>query len=136
MEKVDLSAAINNSEAFQKAKHEGRLGARSHKNAKQDGTGILADETRQKIRESILRYYQEHPDNTNRNSKSHKEAIRKALGKPIIQYTKDGEVVREYETTEDAGRLSGVKRSNINRALHKEGATAGGFVWRFAPKPT
>jgi len=140
MEGIDFSEAVHKSERFQKAKKDGRIGVRCHKKINADGT--MADETRQKISESLIQYYQEARDNDsnllspfhNVNREKHKEAIRKALGKPIIQYTKTGEVVREYETTEDAGRLSGVKRSNIQRALYKEGATAGGFVWRFATK--
>jgi group I intron endonuclease len=125
MEKVNLSEAVTKSEIFQKAKQEGRLGFNSHKNP---------EETKRKIKEGVIRYYQENPDSSNRNSEKHKEAVRKALGKPIIQYTKDGDLVREYQTTEEAGRLSGVKRTNIQHALYKEGATAGGFIWKFAQK--
>lgn len=133
MEKVDLSAAVNNSEVFQKAKQEGRLGARAHKNAKKDGTGILADETRQKISERILRYYKE---NINNYLKNHKEAVIKALGKPIVQYTKEGDIVREYRTIAEANNLSGVKKSNIQSNLSGKTKTAGGFIWKFAPKTT
>jgi group I intron endonuclease len=139
MEKVNLSEAINKSERFQQAKKEGRLGTRSHKKINEDGT--MADETRQKIRESVLRYYHENKQNKSIPARfidpqKHKEAVIKALGKPIDQFTKEGEFIASHITTTEAAKTTKVKIKNISNALRRSNATAGGFIWRYAPKPT
>jgi len=130
MEKVDISAAMRNSEKFQKAKREGRLGGASHEGGK------LSDETKIKIRDSVLRYYRENDGNTTINIEERREIMKRVSGKSIIQYNISNEVIREYDSIAEAGRLSGVKRTNISSALCRNSATAGGFIWRYAPKTT
>ena len=127
MKTINLSECIKNSEKFQKAMSE-----RRERNAKNPVT--LSDETKQKIRESLKKYYKKNESNINKNKTI--EGIKKALSKPIAQYTKEGAFVKEYESITIAGRTSGVKRGNIQRALYDNTKTAGGFVWKFLPKPT
>ena len=51
MSKVDLSSVVKNSERFQKAVAEGRVGSPSHKNGENKG---ISNETKEKIRKSVL----------------------------------------------------------------------------------
>jgi group I intron endonuclease len=53
MKHVNISMALHHSEKFQQAKKEGRLGAKAHKH------GTLSDETKKKIQQSVINYYQQ-----------------------------------------------------------------------------
>jgi group I intron endonuclease len=128
MSKIDLSSRLRNSEKFQKAKEEGRLGSRAHKNQ------TMSEETKQKIRETVTKYFQENRPNES-NIEKHRKAMAKASGKAVIQYTKEGHFVKEYISVSDAGRLSGVNHSNIRRVLQNYTKTAGGYIWKYADTP-
>jgi len=88
--------------------------------------------TKEKIRQSLLKYY---ANSDNRNShiniEKHRDAMCKAVGRPIAQYTPDNVLIKEYKSISEAGRLSGVKKPNISHALKGTNAKAGGFVWRY-----
>lgn len=51
----------------------------------------------------------------------------------VLQYTKKGEFVSEYPTTEDASRQTGINAGNIWQAINGVGRrkSAGGFVWKY-----
>lgn len=57
------------------------------------------------------------------------EAIRKTLSKPIIQYTKDGNFIKEYPSINDAIRETGI--CSIMDNLRNRQRTAGGYVWKY-----
>lgn len=61
------------------------------------------------------------------------ERARKALSRPVEQYTKDGELVGSYESAVHASRETGVLRRNICACCRGEygNKTAGGYVWKF-----
>jgi group I intron endonuclease len=117
MKKVDLSACIKKSEKFQKAKREGRVGAQ----------GPTSEEKKQKISKSLHQYYK----NGGIISDKHIKAIKKALSKPIAQYTAENVFVKNYLSIADAGRTSGVKENNIKHSLKINGRKAGGFLWKY-----
>jgi group I intron endonuclease len=117
MKKIDISTCVKQSEKFQKAKREGRLGT----------IGPTSEDKKQKIRESVLKYYK----NGGMISNKQIEAIKKALSKPIAQYTTENVLIKEYSSIADAGRLSGVKSNNIKHALKIDGRKAGGFLWKY-----
>lgn len=125
MSKIDLSSRLRNSEKYQKAKEEGRLGARAHKNQ------IMSEETKQKIRERVTKYFQENGPNEY-NIEKHRKAMAKASGKPVVQYNLDMTFVAQYISIKDAGRLSGVTDSNIRQVLRNNTKTAGGYIWKYA----
>lgn len=124
MKTINISECVKKSEKFQKAMAERR--------AKKAKGSTLSDETKKKISESLKKYYtnNDHPAISNKTI----EAIKKALSKPIAQYTKEGVLVKEYPGISEAGRTSGVKQSNIKQMLYGHTKTAGGFVWKFIPK--
>ena len=118
MKKVDLSTCIKQSEKFQKAIHDCKM------------SGPKSEEQKKKISESLCRYYN-NIENHRHPSNKQIEAIKKALGKPIAQYTAENVFVKEYVSIADAGRFSGVKTSNIKHALKINGRKAGGFLWKY-----
>ena len=124
MEKVDISSCVKNSVKFQKAIEEKRVGAASHK------SGKLSEETKKKIKESLTKYYE---NNENKPiSEKQREAVRKRLSKPVVQYNKNGELIKEYSSIIEADRISGVKRSNIHNSITGKTKTAGGgFIWKY-----
>jgi group I intron endonuclease len=117
MKKVDLSKCTKQSEKFQKAVKEGRVGTH----------GPTSEDKKQKIREGVLNYYK----NGGIISNKQIQAIKKALSKPIAQYTIENVFVKEYLSIADAGRTSGVKQNNIKHALKINGRKAGGFLWKY-----
>ena len=126
MKKVDISFAVKNSNKYKKAVEEGRVGGQAHKDGK------LSEETKQKIKESVLKYYEGNIDSRNINIEKQREAMTKAKGKKVAQYTKDNEFVKEYCSIREADRVSGVKKSNIQSVLYGFTMTAGGYIWRYA----
>lgn len=108
MENVDTSYFVKNSEKFKKAMEERR----------QKNGFIKSEETKNKISESLKLYYKDNIQNKTKEAvNKQKEAVKKALSKPIAQYTKDNILVKEYYSIADADRTSGVKKSNIQNVL-------------------
>lgn len=54
----------------------------------------------------------------------------KACSKPVKQYTKSGNFVREWASASECARANGWQVSNIRRSCINESATAYGFVFR------
>lgn len=130
MKKVDMKKIIANSENYKKAVEEGRVGGRVHKNNKDHK---LSEETKQKIRESVLKYYKENQKEKRQiNIENHRNIMANATGKKVNQYTTNNEFVREYISISEAGRTSGVKKTNIQQVLSGRTKIAGGYIWKYA----
>ena len=129
MKKVDMKKIMANSENYKKAVKEGRVGGRSHKNNKDNK---LSEETKQKIRESVLKYYKENDVINKINIEKHRNIMANATGKKVNQYTTNNEFIKEYISISEAGRTSGVKKRNIQQVLSGKNKTAGGYIWKFA----
>ena len=50
---------------------------------------------------------------------------------PIIQFTKDGEFIKEWPSLNEAERQLGISKSNICQCLKGRRKLARGFVWRY-----
>jgi hypothetical protein len=59
-----------------------------------------------------------------------KERMRKR--KPVIQMTLEGEFVKEWTSTREAARETGIHQSNISFACNGIYKKTGGFKWKFA----
>ena len=59
----------------------------------------------------------------------------KIIGKkyaiPIIQFSKDGEFMKEWPSLSEAGRQLGIAQSHICQCCKGRNKSAGGFVWRY-----
>ena len=57
---------------------------------------------------------------------------REVHAKPVLQLDKDtGEVIREWESANDAARELGISRGNISSCCNGKRNMTGGFRWRF-----
>ena len=65
-------------------------------------------------------------------SESAKEVTKEKLSIPILQFSKDGELIKEWPSLCEAERQLGIARSNICACLKGHYKSAGGFVWRYA----
>ena len=54
--------------------------------------------------------------------------------RPVLQYTKAGEFIREFDCSATAGRVLGSWGRNIRRAAAGKGLSACGYVWRYKGK--
>ena len=52
---------------------------------------------------------------------------------PILQFSKDGALIKEWPSACEAERKLGIPRSSIRSCLKGYSKFAGGFVWRYAP---
>lgn len=68
-----------------------------------------------------------------RRSISHKGKIGKECqnSKPVLQYTKDGEFVREWDCLTDVERELGIFQSNISHCCSGKRKSSGGFIWKY-----
>lgn len=123
-EHVDFSSCVKNSEKFKKAMAE-------RKEQYANGTKKMSDEYKKKISEGLKKYFEKSAPESKCISEKHREIIRKALSKPVVQYTTDGVLVKEYPSIAEADRTSTVKKSNIQNVLAGKTKTAGGFVWKY-----
>ena len=123
-EHVDFSSCVKNSEKFKKA-----MVKRKEQYA--NGTKKMTEEYKKKISEGLKRYFKTDTPEKHGISEKHREIIRKALSKPIVQYTIEGILVKEYLSIAEADRTSTVKKSNIQQVLYGKTKTAGGFVWKY-----
>ena len=69
-------------------------------------------------------------------SESHKKAISDALkgvnAKKILQFTKYGEFLREWQSAYEAHRELGISQGNICACCNDKRKYASGYIWRYA----
>lgn len=76
----------------------------------------------------------------NKNSKGHqcsvlqKERINKALGKPILQYSKLGEFIKEWNYIREAAYNLNINEGSITECLKGRNKTAFGYIWKYKNK--
>ena len=51
---------------------------------------------------------------------------------PILQFSKDGTLIKEWPSANEAQRQVGIPQSNICNCLKGRKKSAGGFFWRYA----
>lgn len=61
-----------------------------------------------------------------------KYGVASGKGKPIIAYTKDGDIVRRFESIMDAQREWHILNNAIVACLKGKSKSAGGYIWRYA----
>ncbi len=122
---IDWGNKVKGSEKFKKAKEEGRIGGAAH-----SGDGHLKMETKEKISESLKKYYNENENKSKLNTEKHRNAMAKARGVRVQQYTKEGVYIKTYNSIQDASREHGMNKQAIRVALDKPTRSSGGFVWK------
>lgn len=85
-------------------------------------------------------HYQYQPETFTKPSEKRSKSISKALTgrrayykhKPIVQLTKEGELVREWECITDVKKELGYSAGNICMCCKRQLKTAYGFLWQYA----
>ena len=52
---------------------------------------------------------------------------------PILQFSKDGTLIKEWPSASEAERKLRIPRTSIKACLRYGSKSAGGYVWRYAP---
>lgn len=115
-----VSDGLKNSEAYKKAVEDGRIGRGSHE---------CAPEIRNKISESLKKYYTTHSGNEC-SIENHRKAMAAAVGTKVYQYSLDGTFVQHYESLSSASRTVQVGRHAIVQVLDKPNRISAGYRWK------
>lgn len=67
-------------------------------------------------------------------SDSHKGQNNQHLERPILQYSLDGELLKEWSSTVKAAKSLGIKRRSINNCIRGRSYTSGGFKREYKNK--
>ena len=70
----------------------------------------------------------------NLNHGSRNERAAKARSKPVGQYTRDGDLVKVWPSTQEAERQAGFNHGNISEVANGNRKTAHGFIWRYVER--
>lgn len=57
--------------------------------------------------------------------------ISESKKKPVLQYTKDGKFIKEYESTKDAGNELLIEPSSITKCCKGKKKSCGGYIWKY-----
>lgn len=64
-------------------------------------------------------------------SKETRDRMSESRKKPISQYTKDGTFIKEYDSTTQAVKETGIDGGSISNVLTGKRKSAGGYVWKY-----
>lgn len=93
-------------------------------------TGRTRTEDYKKMRRELY-LFRDHPLKGQKLSQATKDKIRAAkFKKPVLQYTKNGIFVKEYESTK-AVTIDGYDQANVWRCCHNKSKSHMGYVWKF-----
>ena len=62
---------------------------------------------------------------------NHNSIIYNSVKKPVIQYDKSMNKIKEFESITEASKITKINLSTISCVCSKKRKTAGGYVWRF-----
>ena len=93
----------------------------------------MSEETRRKISDNHADFSGENNPNF---GKHFSEEYRKKLSdsqpkNPVLQYSKDGEFIAEYNSALEAERKTGINNSNISQCCKGKRKSAGGYIWKY-----
>lgn len=92
------------------------------------------EETKRKIGEANRKRYNSLSDE---ERETRNEIIRKSrehLKKPVLQYTLDGQFIREWDSCLAVEKELGIKNGNISSCCKGKQKTAYGYIWRYKEK--
>ncbi len=126
---IELNRRMNNgeivrkSEKWKKALEEGRIGNRG---AERD------NESKKKISEGLKKYFENNGSSINKEK--HSKIMTKINGKKVIQYSKDNEYIKSFDSIKLAAKSTGIGRASIQSNASGRTNTGGGFIWKYADK--
>lgn len=91
--------------------------------------------TKQKLSESKIGdknpMYGKHGELHHFYGKKHSEISLSKMKRPVLQFSLDGELIREWNSATDASLEIGISRGNIPSCCNGKRKSAGGFVWKY-----
>ena len=118
MAKVDMGAVLRNSEKWQAAVREGRVGGSVHKDPN------VKNEIYKKVSDSLKRYFQTHEGHTYVNTDAHRNTMAKAVGKKVHK-VQNGTIIETYISISDAARKNNLAKSTLSHAIRLNKELAG-----------
>lgn len=73
-----------------------------------------------------------HMDNCNYGTRN--ERVGYSHSKPILQYSKSGDFIREWQGAREIEKLLGINHTSIIQSCKGRYKSAGGFVWKYKEK--
>lgn len=73
----------------------------------------------------------EHAEKISQSLKGRKITWDRKRNKTIVQYDSDGNIIKEYESQNQASRETNISQSDISSCCNGKQKTAGGFTWKF-----
>ena len=64
-------------------------------------------------------------------SEEHRKKLSRSLSKRVCQYSLDGTLINEYDSTVNARNATGIDCGHISACCNGKRKTAGGFIWRY-----
>jgi len=123
---------IMNTEIIKNKISEGMLNSKKYQQMIKDkkvgniNNTFHTEETKNKIRESVKKYYNE---KYHINIVKHREAMAKSVGVNICQYSLNNTLISTFISFNDASRQTGVPSSTIKKCV-KDNITNRGFIWK------
>jgi hypothetical protein len=68
---------------------------------------------------------------TNKEIKSISKNRKNKGTKPILQYDKQGNIIKEWNSTAEASKSLNINKGNINSVLKNRCKSAGGYIWKY-----
>ena len=70
----------------------------------------------------------------NKNYGTRNKRIAEKLSKKVLQYSKDGVFIREYNSIVEAAKAIGIEQnnSNLSKACNGKQKTCKGYVWKYS----
>ena len=62
---------------------------------------------------------------------THIQRVTEKVSKTVLQFTKTGEIIKEWKSTHDIERILGYSKGNISSCCNKKLKLAYGFVWKY-----
>lgn len=88
-----------------------------------------SEETKKKRAESVQKYWETHE--RPKLSEESKQSIINKLSIPILQYTIQGDFVKEWKSCKEAGKILDIKPSLINKVCNKHNKCCREFIFFF-----
>lgn len=124
MKGVNIREKMMKSEKWKKAVEEKRVGAGGRIDKS------ISENIKEKIRESVKRYYENGGETSKVNIEKHREAMAKSCGIKVGQYDSNNKLLGTYISANEAARQTGVPRSTIQNAIKHGKKTLAGYYWK------
>ena len=91
----------------------------------------FSEESKKKMSEA--KTGEKHPNFGKHLSEEHRKKISESKPKnPVLQFSKNGELIAEYPSTMEASRQTGCNQGHICLCCKGKRKTTGGYIWKYA----